>query len=78
SGKGRKKSKTSTSHIKRTKGNEELKVNQELILSDSDGTDEDWREFLGTLKPHESHPNASSSDEEDGTTAEEPKKRVLQ
>ncbi|MCI93519.1 hypothetical protein A2U01_0114817, partial [Trifolium medium] len=38
SGEGRKKSKTSTSHIKHTKGKKELKVNQEIILSDSDGT----------------------------------------
>ncbi|MCI78467.1 hypothetical protein A2U01_0099737, partial [Trifolium medium] len=30
-----------------------------------------------TLKPHESHPNASSSDEEDGMMTEEPKRRVL-
>ncbi|MCI92292.1 hypothetical protein A2U01_0113588, partial [Trifolium medium] len=39
SGKGRKKSKTSTSHIRRTEGKKELKVNQEIILPDSDGTD---------------------------------------
>ncbi|MCI70681.1 hypothetical protein A2U01_0091944, partial [Trifolium medium] len=77
SGKGRKKSKTSTSRIKHAKGKKELKVNQELILSDYDGTDEDWREFLRTLKPHESHRNASSSDEEDGTITEEPQGRVL-
>ncbi|MCI80326.1 hypothetical protein A2U01_0101597, partial [Trifolium medium] len=30
-----------------------------------------------THKPHESHPNASSSDEDDGTLTEEPKRRVL-
>ncbi|MCI85825.1 hypothetical protein A2U01_0107104, partial [Trifolium medium] len=28
-------------------------------------------------KPHESHPNAYSSDEDDGTIMEEPKRRVL-
>ncbi|MCI68319.1 hypothetical protein A2U01_0089579, partial [Trifolium medium] len=38
---------------------------------------EDWREFLRTHKPHESHPNASFSDENDGTITEEPKRRVL-
>ncbi|MCI82679.1 hypothetical protein A2U01_0103953, partial [Trifolium medium] len=63
---------------KHLKGKKELEVNQEIILSDYDGTDEDWREFLRTLKPQEPHPNASSSDEEDGTTTEEPMKRVLQ
>ncbi|MCI76037.1 hypothetical protein A2U01_0097306, partial [Trifolium medium] len=65
--KGKKKSETSSSQARRTKGKKELKVNQEIISSDSDETDDDWREFLMTLKPHESHPNASSSDEEDGT-----------
>ncbi|MCI46756.1 hypothetical protein A2U01_0067997, partial [Trifolium medium] len=50
--KGRKKSETSTSQPRLTKGKKELKVNQEIILSDSDGTDEDWREFLRTHKPH--------------------------
>ncbi|MCI56085.1 hypothetical protein A2U01_0077336, partial [Trifolium medium] len=69
--KGRKKSETSTSQTIRTKGKNELKVNQEIILSDSDGTDEDWREFLRTHQPHESRPNASSSDEDDGTITEE-------
>ncbi|MCI71318.1 hypothetical protein A2U01_0092581, partial [Trifolium medium] len=39
--------------------------------------DEDWREFLRTHKPHESHPNTSSSDEDDGTITVEPKRRVL-
>ncbi|MCI88307.1 hypothetical protein A2U01_0109593, partial [Trifolium medium] len=36
-------------------------------LSDSDGTDEDWREFLRTYKPRESHSDASSPDEDYGT-----------
>ncbi|MCI98269.1 hypothetical protein A2U01_0119572, partial [Trifolium medium] len=40
-------------------------------------TNEDWREFLRTHKPYESHPNASSSDEDDGTVTMEPKRRVL-
>ncbi|MCI57928.1 hypothetical protein A2U01_0079180, partial [Trifolium medium] len=61
--KGRKKPETSTPQTRRTKGKKELKVNQEIIPSDSDGTDADWREFLRTHNPHESHPNASSSDE---------------
>ncbi|MCI00934.1 hypothetical protein A2U01_0021958, partial [Trifolium medium] len=39
--KGKKKSETSTSQTKRPKGNKELEVTQEVILSDSDGTDED-------------------------------------
>ncbi|MCI42286.1 hypothetical protein A2U01_0063523, partial [Trifolium medium] len=42
-------------------------------LSDSDGTDEDWREFLKTHKPHESHSDASSPDEDDGAVTVEPK-----
>ncbi|MCI74772.1 hypothetical protein A2U01_0096036 [Trifolium medium] len=54
-----------------------MEMTQEVILSDSDGTDEDWREFLRTHKSHESHPNASSSDEDDGTVLVEPKRRVL-
>ncbi|MCI58443.1 hypothetical protein A2U01_0079698, partial [Trifolium medium] len=49
--KGRKKSETSISQTRRTKGKKELKVNQEIVFSDSDGTDEDWREFLRTHKP---------------------------
>ncbi|MCI75657.1 hypothetical protein A2U01_0096926, partial [Trifolium medium] len=75
---GRKKSEASTSQTKRPKGKKELQVNQEIILSDSDGTDGDWREFLRTHKPHESHPNASFSDEEDGTITEESQRRILQ
>ncbi|MCI65571.1 hypothetical protein A2U01_0086829, partial [Trifolium medium] len=55
--KGRMESETSTSQTRCTMGKKELKVNQEIILSDSDRTDEDWREFLRTHKPHESHPN---------------------
>ncbi|MCI64834.1 hypothetical protein A2U01_0086092, partial [Trifolium medium] len=51
--------------------------NQEVIFSDSDGTDEDWREFLRNHKPHESHSDASSPDEDDGTVTVEPKRRVL-
>ncbi|MCI52464.1 hypothetical protein A2U01_0073708, partial [Trifolium medium] len=39
--KGRKKSETSTSQPKRPKGKKELETKQEVILSDSDGTDED-------------------------------------
>ncbi|MCI60310.1 hypothetical protein A2U01_0081565, partial [Trifolium medium] len=58
--KGRKKSGTSTSQPKRPKGEKELGTKQEVILSDSDGTDDDWREFLRTYKPHESHSDASS------------------
>ncbi|MCI78582.1 hypothetical protein A2U01_0099852, partial [Trifolium medium] len=65
--KGRKKSETSTSQTRRTKGKKELKVNQEIIFSDSDETDEDWREFLKTYKPRESQSDASSPDEDDGT-----------
>ncbi|MCI81699.1 hypothetical protein A2U01_0102973, partial [Trifolium medium] len=42
--KGRKKSETSSSQTKRPKGEKELEVTQETIFSDSDGTDEDWRE----------------------------------
>ncbi|MCI73739.1 hypothetical protein A2U01_0095003, partial [Trifolium medium] len=49
--KGRKKSETSTSQTKRPQGKKELEVKQEVILSDSDETDEDWREFLRTYKP---------------------------
>ncbi|MCI85987.1 hypothetical protein A2U01_0107266, partial [Trifolium medium] len=64
---GRKKSETSTSQTKRPKGKKELKVKQEIILSDSDATDEDWREFLRTYKPRESQSDASSPDEDDGT-----------
>ncbi|MCI69457.1 hypothetical protein A2U01_0090719, partial [Trifolium medium] len=56
--KGRKKSEASTSQPKRPKGEEEFEVTREVIFSDSYGTDEDWREFLRTHKPHESHPNA--------------------
>ncbi|MCI85064.1 hypothetical protein A2U01_0106343, partial [Trifolium medium] len=37
--KGRKKSEASTSQTKCPKGKKELEVNQEIILSDSDGTD---------------------------------------
>ncbi|MCI91487.1 hypothetical protein A2U01_0112781, partial [Trifolium medium] len=48
-----------------------------IILSDSDGTNEDWREFLRTHKFHESHPNASSSDEDDGMIMVEPKRKVF-
>ncbi|MCI70514.1 hypothetical protein A2U01_0091777, partial [Trifolium medium] len=75
--KGRKKPKTSTSQTKRTKGKKELKVNQEINLSDSDNTDEDWREFLRTYKPCEFQSDASSPDEDDGTVMVEPKRRVL-
>ncbi|MCI48900.1 hypothetical protein A2U01_0070143, partial [Trifolium medium] len=53
--KGKKKSETSTSQTKRPKGKKELEVKQEVTFSDSDETDEDWREFLRTHKPHESH-----------------------
>ncbi|MCI87606.1 hypothetical protein A2U01_0108890, partial [Trifolium medium] len=35
---GKKKSETSNSQTRRIKGNKELKMNQEIILSDSDGT----------------------------------------
>ncbi|MCI58311.1 hypothetical protein A2U01_0079565, partial [Trifolium medium] len=62
---------------KRPKGKKELEVTQEVIISDSDGTDEDWREFLRTYKPHEFHSNASSSDGDDGTVTVESKRRVL-
>ncbi|MCI76021.1 hypothetical protein A2U01_0097290, partial [Trifolium medium] len=65
--KGRKKSETSTSQTRRTMGKKELKVNQEIILSDFDETDEDWREFLRTYKPREFQSDASSPDEDDGT-----------
>ncbi|MCI96441.1 hypothetical protein A2U01_0117741, partial [Trifolium medium] len=41
--KERKKSETSTSQTKRPKGKKKLETKQEVILSDSDGTDEDWR-----------------------------------
>ncbi|MCI70424.1 hypothetical protein A2U01_0091687, partial [Trifolium medium] len=62
---------------KRPKGKKELEMTQEVILSDSEGTNEDWREFLRTHKSHEFHPNASSSDEDDGTIMVEPKRMVL-
>ncbi|MCH90188.1 hypothetical protein A2U01_0011099 [Trifolium medium] len=75
--KGRKKSETSASQANRPKGKKELEVKQEVLLSDSDGTDDDWREFLRTYKPHESHSNASSSDGDDGTATVESKRRVL-
>ncbi|MCI50126.1 hypothetical protein A2U01_0071370, partial [Trifolium medium] len=75
--KGKKESKSSTSQTRRPTGKKELEMTQEVVLSDSDGTDEDWREFLMTHKSHESHPNTSSSDEGDGTIMVEPKMRVL-
>ncbi|MCI93591.1 hypothetical protein A2U01_0114889, partial [Trifolium medium] len=50
---------------------------QEVILSDSDGTDDDWREFLKTYKPHESHSYASSPDEDDGTVTVGSRGRVF-
>ncbi|MCI50154.1 hypothetical protein A2U01_0071398, partial [Trifolium medium] len=68
---------TSTSQTRRTKGKKELKVNQETTLSDSNGTDEDWREFLRTYKPRESQSNASSPDEDDGMVTVRSKGRVL-
>ncbi|MCI62948.1 hypothetical protein A2U01_0084205, partial [Trifolium medium] len=49
------------------KGKKELEMKQEVLLSDSDETNEDWREFLWTYKPHESYSDASSPDEDDGT-----------
>ncbi|MCI77420.1 hypothetical protein A2U01_0098690, partial [Trifolium medium] len=55
----------------------ELETKQEVILSDSDGTDEDLREFLRTYKPHESHFDASSSDEDDGTVTVRSRGRVF-
>ncbi|MCI62622.1 hypothetical protein A2U01_0083879, partial [Trifolium medium] len=65
--KGRKKSEASTSQRRRPKGKKELETEQEVIPSDSDGTDDDWREFLKTFKPHESPSYASFPDEDDGT-----------
>ncbi|MCI23025.1 hypothetical protein A2U01_0044203 [Trifolium medium] len=75
--KGRKKSETSTSQNKRPKEKKELKVKQKVILSDSDETDEDLREFLRTYKPYESCSDASSPDEDDETVTMESKGRVL-
>ncbi|MCI31820.1 hypothetical protein A2U01_0053032, partial [Trifolium medium] len=75
--KGRKKSEASTSQTNRTEGKKELKVNQDIILSDSNETDEDWREFFKTYKPRESRSDASSPDEDDGTVAVRSKGRVL-
>ncbi|MCI88277.1 hypothetical protein A2U01_0109563, partial [Trifolium medium] len=49
--KGKKKPETSISQTKRPRGKKELEVKQEIILSDFDETDEDWREFLRTYKP---------------------------
>ncbi|MCI48990.1 hypothetical protein A2U01_0070233, partial [Trifolium medium] len=43
----------------------------------SDETDEDWREFRRTYKPHESQSDASSPDEYDGTVTVGSKGRVL-
>ncbi|MCI15999.1 hypothetical protein A2U01_0037139, partial [Trifolium medium] len=70
-------SETSTSQTKRSKGKKELETKQEVILSYSDGTDEDWREFLRTYKPHESPSDASSPDEDDGTVTVRSKGRVF-
>ncbi|MCI52759.1 hypothetical protein A2U01_0074005, partial [Trifolium medium] len=75
--KGKKKPETSISQTKHPKGKKELKVKQEIFLSDSDETDEDWREFLRIYKPHESRSDASSPDEDDGTVTVRSKGRVL-
>ncbi|MCI21567.1 hypothetical protein A2U01_0042735, partial [Trifolium medium] len=62
---------------KRPKVKRELETKQEVILSDFDGTNEDWIEFLRTYKPHESHSDASSPDEDDGTITVRSRGRVF-
>ncbi|PNX88227.1 hypothetical protein L195_g044329, partial [Trifolium pratense] len=68
---GRKKVEVSTSRFTRSRKSKEVKVVETIILSsdtsESDGTDEDYAEFLKTYNPQESYPRASSSSEEDGS-----------
>ncbi|PNY04569.1 hypothetical protein L195_g000993 [Trifolium pratense] len=68
--KGKKKVVVYTSKSTRSRKSKEVKV-ETIILSsdtsDSDGTYEDYAEFLKTYDPQESYPHASSYGEEEGS-----------